>query len=105
MQNRDCTLEYWTLTFTNISKAGLWSTLRIQPVVPRRVPPHAGVVPSHEPPHPLPLLGPLLGVLPPIPLPVSPAALRRRRFFSFHMEWKEKLKPFSNTTTAAARHS
>jgi len=41
-------------------------TLRIQPVVPRRVPPRARVVPRHEPTHPLPLLGPLLGVLTPL---------------------------------------
>ncbi|KAL5213370.1 hypothetical protein ABZP36_024217 [Zizania latifolia] len=38
--------------------------LGIQPVVPWRVPPRMGVVPDHEPPHLLPLLFPLLGILP-----------------------------------------
>ena len=68
------------------------------------MPPRARVVPRHEPPHPLPLLGPLLGVLL-VPVIMAPASRRYRRAFSFH-ETKDKFQPLlGDRNKTAAGHN
>ena len=63
----------------------------------------ARVVRRHEPPHPLPLLCPLLGVL--LAAAMAPASRRYRRAFSFH-ETKDKFQPLlGDRNKTAAGHN